>query len=506
MRVSFGREVGGRAGVSPSVVLDTQRAVNGHGLFVGTSGTGKTFQIRHSVSGLVDSAVAMQRPLRVHVFDPHGDISIPGASDVLFSESTPWGFNPLEINPDPHFGGVRRVIQQFIGAVKRQKAIGVKQEAVLRYLLEDLYALRGFRADDMNSWAPEDPRVVRQKLSGKEDRLYLDVAFEHRDRFKSLLRGSDGAFVGGWDGDLKCWWIEKDKYEGDFLMWAPRVLFKTSPTVDDLVDFAKSKLEALFMGGNGAAMALLLEHRRASALFHRRAMELSRKGEAMSADELDKMAEKLGETKRKAVDSYDSFLESVTHGRELDEVLRYNSVDVLTSVYERLQNLKAVGIFRSGVPPFNPRAAVWRYNIKPLDVPEQKLFVAVVARRIFERAMQRGEQDDVIELIVIDEASRFTYDDDDNILNVIANEARKFGLALWCAAQSPIQFSDDFLKNVAFKVVLGLADGDVKQSVSKLGIDVTAHGKVVARSRGLVQIRNAGELQAAYALTEMCVA
>jgi hypothetical protein len=503
MLVPFGMSVGGRLGSSGPVVLDTLSAVNGHGLFVGTSGTGKTHRLRDGVKQLVNSAAKLQRPIRVHVIDVHGDIVIPGASEVLFSESTQWGFNPLEINPDPHFGGVRRAIQQFIAAVKRQKTIGTKQEAVLRYMLEDLYALRGFKADDPSTWIPEDPRVVRQMLAGKEGRLYLDVAWEHLERFKSLIKDSQGRKFGGWDGELKCWWVEKDKYEGDLLMWSPRVLFKSSPTVDDLLGFAESKLKALFMGGNGAAIAHLMDHNRAASLFHRKALDLAKRGEVLSAEDHDAMLKKLGETKGKAIDSYDSFLESVTTGRELDEVLRYNSVDVLTSVYERLQNLRAVGIFRSGVPPFDPRMPVWRYVVKPLDVPEQRMFVAVVLRRIFERAVQRGEQNDVVELILIDEASRFAYGDEDNILSVIANEARKFGLALWCAAQSPEQFSDDFLKNVAFKVVLGLAPSDVGPAVRKLGIEVAVHDKIVPRSMGLVQIRNAGELQSAFVLTSM---
>lgn len=505
MLVPFGKSVAGR-GAAVAVALDTQRAVNGHGLFVGTSGTGKTHMIRHAVAGVVNSAATSRKPLRVHVFDVHADIRIPGESNVLFSQSTPWGFNPLELNPDPHFGGVRAVVEQFIRDIGRQKAVGVKQEAQLRYLLEDLFTQRGFNIDDPASWVPEDPRVMRAKLAGKEGRIYLDVAFEHRDRFKSLLRTEDGRFIGGWDVELKCWWVEKERYEGDLLMWSPRVLFKTSPTVDDLVAFAESKLKAMTMGGNGASTALLMEHMRAASLFNRRALELNRKGEGLSDELRQEMEVKLDATRQKAIDSYDSFLQSVQHGRELQEILRYNSVDVLTSVYERLQNLRAAGIFRGGTPPFAPQAAVWRYELKPLSVDVQRLFVAVVARRIFERAVQRGEHSDLIEVIVIDEASRFTYDDEDNILNVIANEGRKFGLAIWCAAQSPIQFSDDFLKNVAFKVVLGLAESDVRKSVSKLGISEADHLQIVARKRGLVQVRHAGELQASFKLTEMCAA
>lgn len=45
---------------------------------------------------------------QVDIFDYHGDIEIPGAETVLFSEATRYGFNPLVLNTDPHYGGVRR--------------------------------------------------------------------------------------------------------------------------------------------------------------------------------------------------------------------------------------------------------------------------------------------------------------------------------------------------------------------------------------------------------------
>lgn len=504
MLVPFGKLVpgSGRAGANVNIELDTERSINGHGLFVGKSGMGKTHRLRDGVRQVVNSAADLRRPIRVHVMDVHDDIVIPGESNVLFSQSTPWGFNPLEINPDPHFGGVRRAIQLFIEVVKRQRTIGTKQEAVLRYLLEDLYSMRGFDIDDPSTWIPEDPRLIRQQLAGKENRLYLDVSWEQLTRFKELTIDAKGKF-GNFDPDFKCWWVERSRYEGDLLMWSPKIIFKTSPTLDDLVNFAEMKLKALFMGGNGAAMAYLQDHNRAAALFHRKVMDLSKKGESMSESEFNAGAQKLDESRGKAVSSFDSFLNSVKSGRELDEVLRYNSVDVLTSVYERLQNLRGVGIFRSGVPPFDPSCAVLRYRLKPVGVPEQRMFVAVVLRRIFERAVQRGEQDDVVEVIVVDEASRFAYDDEDNILSIIANEGRKFGLALWCAAQSPGAFSDDFLKNVAFKVVLGVAEADLPSCIRKLGIDVATHSKIIPRRVGLVQIQNHGELTPSFNVTAM---
>ncbi|MFP3449184.1 hypothetical protein SB765_30100, partial [Pseudomonas sp. SIMBA_067] len=68
-------------------------------------------------------AQAMQetggRRLRIHVFDAHGDVEIPGESAVRFHESADFGFNPLELNPDPEFGGVRKRIQSLIAAINR---------------------------------------------------------------------------------------------------------------------------------------------------------------------------------------------------------------------------------------------------------------------------------------------------------------------------------------------------------------------------------------------------
>src|SRR3546814_9934988 len=82
------------------------------------------------------------RPLRFHVFDVHGDIEIEDASSVMFSEQTQYGMNPLRVNPDPHFGGVRKKVQGFISTMNRVSgALGTKQEACLRNILYDSYEI-----------------------------------------------------------------------------------------------------------------------------------------------------------------------------------------------------------------------------------------------------------------------------------------------------------------------------------------------------------------------------
>jgi DNA helicase HerA-like ATPase len=79
------------------VVWDSGTALNPHVLVVGGSGSGKTFTLRRFIEAMARSA----RPaVRIHVFDVHGDIDVPGASTVKFSEATPYGLNPLAIDPD----------------------------------------------------------------------------------------------------------------------------------------------------------------------------------------------------------------------------------------------------------------------------------------------------------------------------------------------------------------------------------------------------------------------
>ena len=157
--------------------------------------------------------------------------------------------------------------------------------------------------------------------------------------------------------------MAEDYYEGDFLMWEPRNLFKTAPTIDDAVRFAEHKLKAHFCGTNSAAMALLRDVNQAARAYHRKVAELSKRGAAMSDGEVSALEQALSKAKDKASQAYQSYLDAIVTGRELDDLIRYNSTDVLTSVYERLQNLRAIGIYNPVPPPFNTAQPIWRYNI-----------------------------------------------------------------------------------------------------------------------------------------------
>ncbi len=429
MRIVLGLDaIALKQGRRVPVTWDTERLINGHMLLVGKSGTGKTTLLRNMLGQLI-----AMRPgrLRVHVFDVHGDIEVSGASTVLFSEATPYGFNPLMVNPDPHFGGVRKRIQSFMAAIKRSGyQLGSKQEAALRSVLSDLYAASGFYEDRPSTWRLHD--------------------------------GSG------------------------------RATPKKQPTVDDAVRYANYKLRAMTLGTSSKAVDALEQLYRRQRILHNR---IKRAGQARTDEDVEKLKEEIAKRSDEVVDLFREHLTHIQAGHELDDLIKYDSRDVMKSVVERLENLKATGIFRAERPPFDPKCPIWRYNIKALSSTETRLFVSLMLEAIHVNATQRGLSEDLVEIIVLDEAHMFFDDEPDNPINTIAKEARKFGLGLFCSSQSPTHFSDDFISNVGTKVILGIDQMFWDGSVRKLKVSLDELAWIVAQKSLLVQMNNRGELR-----------
>jgi DNA helicase HerA-like ATPase len=428
MDILFGHEAYGLKTGNPTPVMwHSQRVINGHMLLVGKSGTGKTYTLKNILGQLGKQSSR----LRVHVMDIHGDIDIAGASTVKFSESTKYGFNPLKINPDPDFGGVRKRVQAFLSALQRtSRKLGSKQEAALRNILFDLFAANGFLDGRPETWMLDDGRT--------------------------------------------------------------RTYPKKNPTLEDAYKFALFKLKSMFLGTNSkAAISLETLNKRVSQ-FHSKRKQAS-KTASLTQEDLQKLE---GEIKKMGEDTvllFQEYIQSIQTGMELSDIIKYDSREVMKSVVERLENLHAIGIFKQEPPPFDPRTSIWRYDIKALSMDEKKLFVSFVLESIFQKAVQDGVKQDITEVIVLDEAHNFLSDDPEDITNIIAKEARKFGVALICASQSPTSFSDDFVSNVGTKIILGIDQMFWDGSIRKLRLEQKALEWIVPHQKVLVQINNKGE-------------
>ena len=203
------------------VLWESGKVINPHMLIMGKSGTGKTYTLRKLLRQILPQA---EGPVRVHIFDVHGDIDIQGASSVKFSESTPYGFNPLWINPDPDFGGVRKRIQSVLSTLNRtSRQLGNKQESCLRNILMDLYSANGFIDGQPQTWVLNDGIQRRYP--------------------------------------------------------------KKNPTMEDAYRFASFKLKAMYIGANTAAVSKLEEVNKKSAAFYSKQRQALRAGGADKVDD-----------------------------------------------------------------------------------------------------------------------------------------------------------------------------------------------------------------------------
>lgn len=394
------------------ITLDTSQLINGHTLLCGMSGVGKSYQLRAMI------ASAQRSGIQVEVFDPHDELDIPGSKTAKYSEATRYGYNPLALNPDPHSGGVRKRINWLLTLLNStSRKLGPKQETALRYLLQDIYYLNGCYEDKPSSW-------------GK----------------KHITEAQRAAYLG----------------QNNYI-----ALKQFYPTLGDLITYAERKIKALYLGANSPAITNLDKVNKMTAKLRRLVGQLEK---VSDDDEAMKLEEKLEDLKHDAISAYSDYVHSIETGREITDVIKYNSKDVLQSVFERLKNLDASGIFRPNPPPFG-NAQVRVHQMKSLSDDEQRLLVQLRLEELFRTRRDQPTVNDVQQIVVIDEAHKFADEEGDNLLNILAKEGRKFGMGLWCASQSPTHFSEDFLTNCGTTILLGIHTTYWDGACRKLKID-----------------------------------
>lgn len=492
-RILLGYEASSAATSSRKpVYADFDKLVNPHAMICGDSGTGKTHTLRLAINEVIKTSTT---EMRVHVIDVHGDIEMPPniCSTTVFSEASPFGLNPLRVNPDPHFGGVRKAIQAFINTLSLSpstgRALGPKQQDVLRNLMLDVYEFAEYQPDDPSTWSFRAEPPPSNLLPG---RIYINVPYDEKDRAKAVAREAGISLEFQRDG-VNVWHV--DRYEDPITRWPRKTWGRTNPTLNTLCQYAARRREMSFTG-MGYKEAALLEtvHKRARmvsrSLQSRAKTRNNSGGDVYENEEAD---QDLAKAKEAALSAFKDYISTVETGRALEALLKYDSFDSLSTVKQILDSLNSTGVFRDQPPAFDAKKPVWRYNLKALRAEEQKFFVNVRLREIFEAAVQKGESDHLREVIVIDEGAKFTEEAPDHIINVIALEARKFGLGIWFASQSPTQYSDDLLSTVATKVILGLDSNHWPHASRRLRIDEKALKWVRPREGLLVNFKLKGQ-------------
>lgn len=404
------------------VYWDSDDLINPHIILCAKSGMGKSYQLLR----FIEEALSTAGPEfeRYHNLDVHGDLIVPDESRVEFSRETRYGYNPLVLDTSRKSGGVERQINFILQTINQtSRKIMDKQEACLRNVLTDVYASYGIYEDEPETW-------IRDEITESE----------RNARWKAE-------------------WKE--------------VMARYYPTLDDAIAFAERKLKAMYGGLNAneqgsRAVATLEEMNRAAAQMNRLANAKDRK---FDTEEKEKAQKTLDAAKVKFLDRVNEYVSSIETGREYDDLIKYDSKDVLKSVIDRLKNFRAIGIFNANPPPFDHSKPVWSYDLTNLDEEEKYIFAKIRAQYIMRMRKLAGATPHVKEVIGADEAHNLFDDDPDSIYNKIAKEARKFGLGLWAVSQAPSDFPQGVITTVATKILLGIDSSFWAASCKKLNIE-----------------------------------
>lgn len=433
------------SGQALPVVLNTEQLANGHMLFAGVSGTGKSYQLQQLL------CAAAKQGVRCDVFDVHEELDcVPGSRAVKFSEATQVGYNPLTLNLDPHSGGVRKQIAALVDTINRTSVkLGPRQESALRNLLKDVYYLRGIEADDPRTWSR------REITEAQYDRMVA----------------------------ARDWRGLKDYY----------------PTLRDVLSYAERKLKAISFGASNQAINALEQVERQTSRIHALNTKYNK---AASDEEMDGILKQLQTAKAKAKDAYCDFIDAMETGKEYAEATKFTNRETLVSLIERLQGLYDCGIFRSNPPDWGD-ASVRVYQVGSLSDDERRLLFYTRAQALLREAMDRGKSDRLRQIILVDEGHLYFSEDGDNPMNRIAKEGRKFGIGLVVASQSPTHFSEDFLTNCASIFLMGIHERYWDMSARMLGIDRGVLQAVRPRETIALKMHRLGEPRARFIATNV---
>lgn len=389
------------------IYWNPEHIINSHCYFLGTSGSGKTHRLRRILKSL------QQYPLRILVFDTQGDIDTNPiyTSEVVFSNTSSKGLNPLKINLDRDYGGVKRRIGTFLNMIERYSAnLGIKQKAVLRALLSDLYAANHIYTDKPATWYKQP-----------------------------------------------------------------------GPSLVDLRKFAYSKLKSMIFGAENPGKDLKALNK------HMKSLDKKLTEEELDADP------KIKELREACVESYAKYVYSIRNGREVQEYINYDSKEVLKSVYNRIEILSEMSIFKDDPPDFDEDKTIHRYSISSIEREEQGYLVEIALEEIFLQQKAKGIAEGLEVVIMLDEAQKFVSDEDTHIINILIREGRKYGIGLIFSTQDMANLNRDILQNCGTKVILAI-DEMFRENVSKkLGIDQKKLNFIQYRKTGIVQMKTLGD-------------
>lgn len=384
---------------------------NFNGLYMGTSGSGKTYTIRNMV------ARVHQRGTTFHIIDVKGDfayenfvatglghcVSPEDFNDITFSYFEGGSsLNPLQVPRSAEGGGVIRTIENAKELVRYfNPKLGVKQLAYLGDVLRVVYNDFGILHDDDTTWGKKAPT-----FSDVYDKLTLI--------YHCITSGIDTGSVGQIMAE-----IGKAKRRASLKLRKAR----EEETPEDVI-----------------------------------AVELN--DDAVTASEFI-----VALTKEQLC--YDSIAKNGT-GEEWE----HWSKDSVYGLRDTISQMIESRLF-TGVPSRILDGKINRYDMTALAGEHQQIMMRIIASRVFAMAVMhtkmsgRYDPAHASHIMVADEGKHVKEISKGALtpVNRIATEGRGYGLGIWVGVQQPDQVTQDLLRNFAFYFLLKTPESSSKEMI-----------------------------------------
>ena len=143
------------------------------------------------------------------------------------------------------------------------------------------------------------------------------------------------------------------------------------PNLNDLNRYLEAKLKSKLFGMNRESIKSFEELQKLNKTLYRLQKQ-------QISDESETIKKKIKDVKEKIKDVFIEGIESA-NGSEIDDIIKYDNPETMRSVFDVIQNMVGMGIFKDKEPDFKEEYKVWRYIISALNRDEQRLFVEFVA-------------------------------------------------------------------------------------------------------------------------------
>tara|TARA_R110002124_G_scaffold128157_14_gene288673 strand:+ start:5118 stop:6473 length:1356 start_codon:yes stop_codon:yes gene_type:complete len=410
---------------------------NFNGLFIGTSGSGKTHTIRNMLARVFSLGTTF------HIIDVKGDFGYSNfetnglshlvgpddVHDVTFSYFEGGSsLNPLQVPRTEEGGGVVMTIESCKSLVKNfNPNMGQKQLGYLGEVLKAVYNDFGISHDDEKSWGLKPPTF--QDVFDKMTVIYQSIT-------SSLDSGSVGTIM---------------------------------------ADIGKSKRKAIKL------MRTLEDEEEADQESVR--LELH--------EESEMAASRVASIVRIQL-SYDNL-----HRNGTGEEWEHWSKDSIYGLRDTIGQMVESRLF-TGAQSRTRDGKINRYDLTMISPAHQQIMMRIISARVFAMGVMSTKISGLYDppfashVLVTDEGKHVKEISKNPLapVNRIATEGRGFGLGVWMGVQQPDQVTQDLLRNISFYFVLKTPESSSKEMVRMFNVKPNQLKQLIFRENCLYSSSN----------------